>query len=208
MARTDRSAIHTPRAFFVVAAVLLVARFGFTAASATGHSDAQPTAWKTATDADRDILPGTADLVEEPTSNAAGGMGRRPPAKQPEQTFADIPLSDADKESIASGKLVLYEFVSNWSDPCRQMESTALSNRQVSEVIEKNFVPVRITDQVREHGKNQKWIANLQKRYHVFALPTLVIVDQEGEQKASLIGNCSSLTVQRFLARALTQQAH
>jgi thiol:disulfide interchange protein len=203
MARTDRSAIHTPRAFFVVAAVLLVARLGFTAASASVHSDAQPTAWKTATDADRQILPGTADLVEEPAS-IASGVGRKPVDKEPAQTFANIPLSDADKESIASGKLVLYEFVSNWSDPCKQMESTALSNRQVSEVIEKNFVPVRITDQVREHGKNPKWIANLQKRYHVFALPTLVIVDREGEQKASLIGNCSSLTVQRFLARALS----
>jgi thiol:disulfide interchange protein len=113
----------------------------------------------------------------------------------------------ADFESLppkdASRKLVMYEFYANWSDPCKRMEATALNNKQISALIEKNFVPVRVTDRLHEDGKNPQWISDLQKKYRVFALPTLVVVDEQGEQVASLIGSCSSLSTYRFISRAI-----
>jgi len=83
------------------------------------------------------------------------------------------------------------------------MDKNALSNTTISKVIAENFVAVRITDVSREEKKNPQWITNLHKRYHVFALPALLVTDKSGTPKATLIGNCSSLTVQRFLARSL-----
>jgi thiol:disulfide interchange protein len=199
MARIDRSAIRTPLTYIAIAAVLLLLRIGFTAASATVSDESQPTAWKTAADADKDLLPGTADIVE-PSDLTIKPKSMQ--AAKPKPVFANIPLSESDKTEIASGKLVLYEFVSDWSDPCKNMEQNALSNGNISRLVQSKFVPIRITDRVREEGKNPHWIANLQKRYHIFALPTLVVVDKSGDQKAALIGNCSSLTVERFLTRA------
>jgi thiol:disulfide interchange protein len=198
MAQIDRSAVRTPMNFIAVLVILLVLRLGIQAASATVHEEARPTAWKTATDADKDLLPGAEDIKENATVERP--MKSCSPQK-PKEVFASIPLSDKDKQDIENGKLVLYEFVSDWSDPCRSMERNALSNGNISQIIETKFVPVRISDRMREAGKNPKWIANLQKRYHIFALPTLVVVDSQGEQKAALIGNCSSLTVERFLNR-------
>lgn len=198
MAQIDRSAVRTPMNFVAVLAILVVLRIGIQAASATVHEDARPTAWKTASEADKDLLPGAEDIKEVPTLITPH---KRRLSEKPKQVFANIPLSAKDKQDIENGKLVLYEFVSDWSDPCRSMEQNALSNSNISSIIENKFVPVRITDRMREDGKNPKWVANLQKRYHIFALPTLVVVDSLGEQRAALIGNCSSLTVERFLNR-------
>ncbi len=100
-------------------------------------------------------------------------------------------------------KLIIYEFYAQWSDPCKRMEATALSNKQVSDVVSRDFVPIRITDVSHEKGKNPPWVQELQKRYRIFALPTLVVVDNRGENVGSLIGNCSSLTTYRFLSRSL-----
>lgn len=202
MARTDRSATRTPMSFIAIALSLVVLRVGLTAASASAPSTGQlqPTPWKAAADADKDLLPGTEDVVEEPVSTTKRAVNGAATSR-PKPVFATTWLSETDKSKIASGKLVLYEFVADWSDPCKNMERTALSNENISRIIEQRFVPIRITDRTREDGKNPKWVANLQKRYHVFALPTFIIVDKEGEQKGALIGNCSSLTVERFLNR-------
>lgn len=202
MARTDRSAIRTPVSFIAIAVSLVVLRVGLNAASASVPSTEQleSTPWKAAAEADKELLPGTEDVIEE-IPRTARRMVKATATARPKPVFATTPLSETDKAELASGKLVLYEFVADWSDPCKNMEQSALSNKNISRIIEQRFVPIRITDRTREDGKNPKWVANLQKRYHVFALPTFVIVDKDGEQKGALIGNCSSLTVERFLNR-------
>lgn len=98
---------------------------------------------------------------------------------------------------------IVYKFVADWSDPCKRMEESALSNKQVVKLIEDNFQPVRIVDVARENGKNPQWLADMEKKYRVFALPTLVIVDGNGEQLAAQIGSCSSLSTYRFLTRTV-----
>jgi thiol:disulfide interchange protein len=102
--------------------------------------------------------------------------------------------------------LTVLEFRADWSDPCKTFESTTLTNREVDSLLSQHFDGVQITDQSRERGKNPQWLADLEKRYRVFALPTVVVVDRDGEQVSSLIGNCSSLTTYRFLTRTLNKQ--
>lgn len=130
-------------------------------------------------------------------------------AGQPPPATATVawknPASYTALPPAAPGKVVIYEFYANWSDPCKRMEQTALSNQQNRDLLEQKFLPIRITDVARENGKNPQWLADLEKRYRVFALPTLVAVDSEGEVIGSLIGNCSSLTTYRFLSRTLHQ---
>ncbi len=106
-------------------------------------------------------------------------------------------------ESRKQDRYVLYEFYANWSDPCKEMEKTSLCNDQVTQMVERNFMPVRVTDRLKELGKNPRLVTDLQKKFRIFAFPTLVIVDRRGNTAATLVGNCSSLTTYRFLSRAL-----
>ena len=83
------------------------------------------------------------------------------------------------------------------------MDREALSNAQVRDLLNDRFESVRVVDLSHERGKNPAWIADLEKKYRVFALPTMVVVDEKGEAVSSLIGCCSSLTTYRFLSRTL-----
>ena len=121
--------------------------------------------------------------------------------------IAGIPWQDAAAIKVfppaAQDKLVIYQFYAQWSDPCKRMEATSLRNQQIREMVQGSFLPVRVLDVSREKGKNPQYVADLEKRYRVFALPTLVVVGRDGEPLGSLIGDCSSLTTYRFLSRAM-----
>lgn len=101
-----------------------------------------------------------------------------------------------------SGKgLVLYEFRADWCEPCKRMETTVLANKQIANMIATSFVPVSVTDRMREEGKNSKRVSELQKKYHIFAFPTLVVVTPDGEAAATLVGGASALSTFHFLSR-------
>lgn len=199
MGQTDSSATRTPGIFVAIAVLLFILRL---ATMGDASAQAMPsTTWKLARDADKAFLPGTQDLKDQDPVVVPNAV----PKPIASSSIPISRLSENDLRDLNDGKkMVVYEFVADWSDPCKTMDAKALSNKQVLRTIQDNFVAVRIRDVAREQGKNPKWISNLQKRYHIFALPTLVVAGPDGEAKASLIGNCSSLTVERFLARALS----
>lgn len=124
-----------------------------------------------------------------------------PPAPQAGIHWQDF-LKFASEPSTRD-KLVLYEFYADWCDPAKRMENTTLSNTQIRDLIESKFIPVRVTDQVREKGRNPQAIIDLQKKYRIFAFPTLVIADAHGDAVSTLVGSCSSLSTYRFLSRTL-----
>lgn len=101
-------------------------------------------------------------------------------------------------------KLKLYEFYAGWCSPCLRLERDVMTNSEIREAIEQNFVPIRVVDRQREDGHNTKEITALQKRYRVFAFPTLVAVGEDGEPIALLVGNSSSLGVYRFVSRVMS----
>lgn len=98
-------------------------------------------------------------------------------------------------------RLKLYEFYAAWCSPCERLERDVMSNNEIRACIESNFIPLRVTDRQREDNKNSRLVTELQKKYRVFAFPTIVAVDQNGEAIGSLVGNSSSLAVYRFLGR-------
>jgi thiol:disulfide interchange protein len=133
------------------------------------------------------------------------GAVRAATVKAPTETKPAILLPFLAK-SRSDNKLLLCEFSADWSDPCKRMESTSLNNPQITEIIAQHFRPIKITDTQKESGSNPPPITELYKKYRIFAFPTLVVVDEEGEQVASQIGNCSSLSTYRFLSHALFTQ--
>jgi thiol:disulfide interchange protein len=112
-------------------------------------------------------------------------------------------LQELLADAKSNGKLLLLEFYADWSDPCKKMESTSMHNSQVADLVNNSFMPVRVNDTQKQFGVNARFVADLQKRYRVFAFPTLIIIGADESPIASLIGNCSSLTTYRFLSRAL-----
>jgi thiol:disulfide interchange protein len=101
-----------------------------------------------------------------------------------------------------SRKPRLLKFYAEWSEPCRRLESTVLVNRSVGELIALHFEPLAVRDMVKEEGANSEYVTQLQKKYRVFAFPTLVVVAPDGEAIATLVGCSSALATHRFLARA------
>jgi thiol:disulfide interchange protein len=127
-------------------------------------------------------------------------MTTSPPQAQQVKWYS--PLIFSEGLPPEQDRTIVYQFYAKWSDPCKRMDAAAFSNSEVRQLMKEKFVPIRIIDVSHEQGKNPQWITDLEKKYRVFALPTLVVVDEDGKTLGSLIGDCSSLTTYRFLTRA------
>lgn len=105
-------------------------------------------------------------------------------------------------------KLILYEFRAQWCEQVKRLEETVFTNKEIAETIAGNFIPVKVTDRLKEDGKNQPLINELEKKYHIIAFPTIVVASSDGEAKATLIGNVSALSAIHFLSRVTQSTAH
>ncbi len=199
MERTeDCSTTAFPRELVAIAVVLLVIRLGLQAFEFAFPAQAKThIGWHEALSIGPD-----------------GHFGRVPlPADKPKEK-APPP---ADQETLAAaraiagaagvaGRPVLLQFYADWCAPAKRMENTVLVNNEIRQLVAEKFVPVRVTDRLKEDGRNAKLVSDLQKRYRVFVFPTLVVVGPRGEAKASLVGNCSSLTTYKFLLKTASQR--
>lgn len=110
-----------------------------------------------------------------------------------------------EKEGRARS-LTLLQFYSPDADPCQVMERETMTNSQVADYLQKNYFPVRVTYSRKDRsGAHKSLLTEYRRHYRVCAFPTLVVVDEEGEMVANLVGNCSSLTTYRFLTRTVGQ---
>lgn len=192
---TNRSVSYMPVWLIAIAIILGVLRasdmFMTASRAVAGKDNADVVVWnELPTNAQLRAEAGTGNVVKQaPISELS-------PASQKQ-------LRELLADSAAQKKHLLLEFSAAWSDPCKKMESTSLKNEQVQKLINGQFVALKIRDTQREIGKNSKFVSDLQKRYHIFAFPTLLVVGDDEQPIATLIGNCSSLTTYRFLSRAM-----
>jgi thiol:disulfide interchange protein len=193
MERTkDRSVSAMPKALLVATAILLAVRIITLGATALASSQDQLPI--------RNTLGWTTLPNDSPRNSVAARAAKMETASVKLKPTILIPLLAKGK---SDKKLLLCEFSADWSDPCKKMESTSLDNPQIKALIAQHFTPLRIRDNQKENGTNPPSVTELYKKYRIFAFPTLVVIDEEGDQVASMIGNCSSLSTYRFLSHAL-----
>jgi uncharacterized protein YyaL (SSP411 family) len=108
----------------------------------------------------------------------------------------------AEEQAKSSGLPILYEFGAEWCGPCRLMAREVFADPHGAEVLNRLFVPVRVTDRQREEGRNPPIVAMLQMRYRIEAFPTLVIVPPDGSTPTFIEGYPGKDALVRQLAQA------
>lgn len=195
----DRSTTAFPRELVAIAAVLLVIRLGLQAFEFAFPAQAKThISWHEALSIGPD---GHFGKVQLPPADQA--KEKAPPPADQETAAAAKAIAGA---AGVAGRPVLLQFYADWCAPAKRMENTVLVNNEIRQLVADKFVPVRVTDRLKEDGKNARLVSDLQKRYRVFVFPTLVVVGPNGEAKASLVGNCSSLTTYKFLLKTASQR--
>lgn len=96
-----------------------------------------------------------------------------------EGLFIEGDLSEAKQLAKASGKLVMVDFKAEWCGPCKMLDRTTWSDGKVIESLKEKAVAVKID--VDEHG-------DLASKYRIRSLPTIMFLDEEGNEVYRFIG--------------------
>jgi protein disulfide-isomerase len=81
-------------------------------------------------------------------------------------------LESAKREAAQTRKLVLLHFGATWCNPCKNLEETVLSQPQVAQAIEQQFVPVKLdVDRARP----------IAQQYQVGPIPADVVITPSGQ---------------------------
>jgi len=151
----DRSTTVMPKALVLIAAIFLIARIadiGFQIAKARAPQPVQQAIqWH--------------DLPELRAGNFKTKQEFVPPPVLDVSPETKTELDKVLTLSRTANKYVIYEFYSPESDPCRKMESTSLTNAQVNSLIDQHFMPFRVTDRLKQLGKNPRLVTDLQKKF-------------------------------------------
>jgi thiol:disulfide interchange protein DsbD len=105
----------------------------------------------------------------------------------------------AGKTSRESQKPVLIDFRADWCTICRELEENVFPRPEIRVLLER-MVPLKI-DATKPDEKTQKIL----DKYQVVGLPTLVILDAEGDEisELRLVGDVTADQLEKHLYKAL-----
>ncbi len=95
-------------------------------------------------------------------------------ATNSESPFTDISLTTAKEIASAEGKYVFVDFYADWCVPCKWMDETTYSDKNIINRLKSGFVPVKINiDDFDGY--------TLKEKYNIKILPTVIILDSKGK---------------------------
>lgn len=99
--------------------------------------------------------------------------------------YAQSDYNSVLAQAKSQNKLILLDFYTDWCTPCKQMDRYVFSQKRVSDVIDANFIRLRID---AEKGEG----VALADKYQVSGYPTLVFLGSDGLEKDRMQGATSS----------------
>lgn len=112
-----------------------------------------------------------------------------------------VTIEDAERLSREQGRPILYDFTAEWCGPCHQLKAEVFRNERLAQMINDRFIPVRVTDRMREDGRNVPVVEALQQRYSVQGFPTIVIADADGGARERMEGYGGPDSFERMMER-------
>jgi thioredoxin-related protein len=79
------------------------------------------------------------------------------------------------------------------------MKAEVFSDKELASLIEKEYVPIEITDRTRETGKNSEDVDKLIDTYEVHGFPTLVVTRLKSKSAVYVEGFPGKDSVSKFL---------
>ena len=95
--------------------------------------------------------------------------------------FHNIKLDAAKELASEQNKFIFMDFRAAWCKPCLEMEKEAFSEPSVGDIINKNYIPIKIDVDFFDG-------MDLQELYNVSVLPTILIINSAGVVQNRLIG--------------------
>jgi len=128
--------------------------------------------------------------------------GKHQPAESPDLVNWQ-PVATSQADAMKAGKPILYDFTAAWCPPCKRMKHEVFNDQSNADLINQRFCPVRVLDRSHEDGSNPAEIQELQRKYHIEAFPTLVIVAPDGRLLDTQQGYGGMAATRKFLETAL-----
>ena len=104
-------------------------------------------------------------------------------------------LKDAVAKAKAEGKMVFLDCYTSWCGPCKMMATKMFPTKEAGDFMNPKFVSIKID---MEKGEGPE----LTERLKVYAFPTFIIFDGEGNEVGRFLGG--SKTVEEFIERVKT----
>jgi len=117
------------------------------------------------------------------------------------------------EKAKAEKKNIFIDFYATWCGPCKIMDSQVYCQRDVGEIINKDFISIKVqTDKTSsDNSQAQAWYsdaAKLASRYSISAMPTLLFIKPDGTVLNSAIGVRSVDKFKELASDALNPERH